>query len=180
MNALTEARDLAGHPMFSGLGPAEVEVIARAGMLRVLHAGDVLMREGQVDDALELVMEGEADVTSTGRGGELHSLATVGPGALLGETGFLCGQERTATVRAKGPMRSFRLPGARLDLLLEEGEPAARKLLRRLAVLLAERQRESNSRIMELLAQTRDPKAPVKLNVMAIQEKLARAMKHGG
>jgi hypothetical protein len=65
--------------------------------MRSLKRGDVLMRQGDLADALYVVVTGRFAVTVEGR---QPPVAELGPGQPVGEIGFLAGRPRTATVTA--------------------------------------------------------------------------------
>jgi CRP/FNR family cyclic AMP-dependent transcriptional regulator len=65
--------------------------------------GDVLMREGAVEDWLFVVVEGEVEVSRSDR------QVTLGAGSVVGELAVLDPQPRSATVTALGQVRTFRL-----------------------------------------------------------------------
>lgn len=65
--------------------------------------GDVLMREGALEDWLFVVVEGEVEVTRSDR----H--VTLGPGSVVGELAVLDPQPRSATVTALTQVLAFRL-----------------------------------------------------------------------
>ncbi len=64
-------------------------------------AGECLMREGEQGDTLYVIRRGYVDVLATTKDGRQTHLATVGPGNIQGERGFLIGEPRGATCRAK-------------------------------------------------------------------------------
>lgn len=72
------------------------------GLLDVINvpAGAVLTREGALAREVMVVAEGDADVDRSG----VH-IGTIGPGEILGELAFFGDHRRTATVRARTPMR---------------------------------------------------------------------------
>lgn len=78
--------------------------------IRSLPQGHLLIRQGDVDDHVFLVLDGVLDVLV-----DEEQVAEVGPGAVLGERAVLEGGLRTATVRARTPARVARIPGAALD-----------------------------------------------------------------
>ena len=65
--------------------------------------GDVLMREGAVEDWLFVVVEGEVEVVRSDR------RVTLGPGTVVGELAVLDPQPRSATVTARSQTLTFRL-----------------------------------------------------------------------
>jgi CRP-like cAMP-binding protein len=73
-----------------------------AGILDVITvpAGAALTHEGTLAREFIVVADGDADVE---RGGT--QIATIGPGEILGEMAFFGDGRRTATVRARTPMR---------------------------------------------------------------------------
>lgn len=85
--------------------------------IRELAAGDVLVRQGEVGDALFLLLDGVLVVDVDGR-----ELGEVGPGAIVGERAALEGGLRTATLRAVTRIRVAEVaadavdPGARAEV----------------------------------------------------------------
>jgi CRP-like cAMP-binding protein len=65
--------------------------------------GDVLMREGAVEDWLFVVVDGEVEVSRSDR------RVTLGPGSVVGELAVLDPQPRSATVTALTQVLAFRL-----------------------------------------------------------------------
>ena len=65
-----------------------------------LSKDDMLMREGETDDHIALILDGVLSITVDGT-----VVAEVGPGAVLGERAALEGSLRTATVTALTPVK---------------------------------------------------------------------------
>jgi CRP-like cAMP-binding protein/Zn-dependent protease len=91
---------------FADLPAAAIEALSSKLEPATFAPGDVLMREGERGDDAYLVRTGELDVLRAER-----TLATIGPGAFVGEVSALTGTPRTATVRARGEVSAFRLRG---------------------------------------------------------------------
>lgn len=85
--------------------------------------GDIVTREGDPGDTAYIIVSGEAEVTIEGR-----TVATVGPGEIVGEMALLDGSPRVATVAASTPMRLIAIPQDLFGALLEERSVAARLL----------------------------------------------------
>ena len=81
-------------------------------------AGDVLLREGERGDDAYLIRAGEVDVLRAGSSERV--LRTLGPGSFVGEVAALTGTARTATVRARSTVESFRLAGADVQPILKK------------------------------------------------------------
>jgi len=78
---------------FRGFPDAEIWEIVRAGVWKDLDPGEVVVREGAVDDAFYIVLAGRVEVT---KGGE--TIDALGPGDCFGEIGYVTRGRRTATV----------------------------------------------------------------------------------
>ncbi|MEO5368311.1 MAG: cyclic nucleotide-binding domain-containing protein [Magnetococcus sp. WYHC-3] len=73
-----------------------------------LQPGEVLLREGTVDDgAFFVLVKGRVDVLSGEE--DPRVLATLEPGTVLGEVAFLVGGPRTSTVVAHDPVTVFKV-----------------------------------------------------------------------
>ena len=105
---MTPSEALASLPLLSFLTP-EVRELVVASFVPVSFAyGDAVFAEGDVADAMFVIVEGRARVLKDGPAGEV-SLNLLGPGDSFGETALLTGEPRTATVRASSPLDALRL-----------------------------------------------------------------------
>jgi CRP-like cAMP-binding protein len=78
-----------------------------AGSLgRVYEDGEILVKQGEVGDAMFVIQEGEVEVVKE-RDGRETVLATLGAGEMLGEMAVFLRETRSATVRAKGRARAI-------------------------------------------------------------------------
>ena len=99
MAASGVVEDLAGLSLFNGCGPGEL--VTLASMLSPFDEppGAVLARQGEAARSFLLVTGGEAAILRDDGSGD-HQVATVGPGAIVGELSVLRGAPRSATVTA--------------------------------------------------------------------------------
>ena len=106
MTASDVVDDLAHLPLFSGCDASELAALA--SMLSPVDepSGAVLARQGEPARSFLLVTTGEAAVLRDDGGGE-RQVATVGPGAIVGELSVLRGAQRSATVTATLPLRGY-------------------------------------------------------------------------
>jgi hypothetical protein len=114
--ALLEVLDL-----FANASRQTLEQLARACTEVELAAGDVAVREGDVADAVYVLVTGEVDVRAKGEGRRSHHLRTMGPRSYFGEIGLLRGINRTATVRATEPSLLWRIGADEFRAALEAG-----------------------------------------------------------
>ncbi len=100
------------------------------GLLEVIELadGDVLIRQGDHGDAMFYLASGQLDVRVDISGNDT-SVATIDPGAPVGETQLLTGGIRTATVVAKGPAVLLRLGVDALRALEASNDVLYRTLL---------------------------------------------------
>jgi CRP-like cAMP-binding protein len=116
---------------FEGLDEAELAEVARVAHERVFNAGQPLMSEGDFGYCMFVIESGSAGVNHDGQ-----QVATIGPGAIVGEIGVLAGR-RTASVVATETVRALEFfkrdvwrleetcPGvrARFEAAMEQHQP---------------------------------------------------------
>jgi len=84
----------------TGLCDAQIARVLRTGIWRQISAGHNLMSEGEMASELYFIQSGRLAVYAKG----VH-VAELGPGALIGEVGFLTGSAAIATVVADSDAR---------------------------------------------------------------------------
>jgi NTE family protein len=100
--------------IFRALDPAALNALAREASPCSLTADQTLFSQGDVADAMFLVLEGHLAVTVLHDGGAFP-VGRVGPGNPVGEMQVLAGGTRTATVTAVTRCRLLRLPNRALS-----------------------------------------------------------------
>jgi protein lysine acetyltransferase len=100
------AHDLSGLTLFNGCDERQLSTLA--SMLSPVDepSGAVLARQGEVAHSFLVVTSGEAAVLRDDGDGE-HQVATVGPGAIVGELSVLRAAPRSATVTATRPVTGY-------------------------------------------------------------------------
>jgi CRP/FNR family transcriptional regulator, cyclic AMP receptor protein len=116
--------ELAALPPLSGCKKDDVRALADAGRVVTLPDGWAFVQEGTPGDAAYILLEGEANVL-LGRA----IIATLGPGAIIGEMAYLHGGQRHATVATHGRVRALRLDYEQLDEVMKR-RPALKDVLR--------------------------------------------------
>jgi CRP/FNR family transcriptional regulator, cyclic AMP receptor protein len=91
-------------PLFSELAPDEARRLATFATETTVAEGQILMKEGDYSTELIAIEEGTADVIQGGR-----TIASLGPGELIGEMGLLSREPRNADVIATSSMLVMRL-----------------------------------------------------------------------
>ena len=123
-------------PLFGGLSAKELKLLAFTGSVLKFDAGEDLMRQGERADSAFVILDGEVEVLVETRNGQVP-VAVQGKNAMLGEMGIICDAPRSATVRAKGPVRALRISGDVFLKLACESPQRALYVMRQLSDRLA-------------------------------------------
>ena len=91
---------LDGVALFKELPEPGLQMLAERGRPKHFAAGEVIMRQGDVSDALHVITRGRVRVERDQPGETPLVLAELGPGDVIGEMGLLDGGPRSATVTA--------------------------------------------------------------------------------
>lgn len=87
-------------PLFEGMDGEDFRCIARFARRVRYFPGQVIIREGEIDDRLFVVISGEVKAVKDYMGINERTLGFVGQGMCFGEMALLDNYERTATVVA--------------------------------------------------------------------------------
>lgn len=117
-------------PLGAELSDAECAALADVITVRALKAGDLLIEEGQTDNALHVVMDGHLAVTRCSTGNEPVTLHVLKEGAMAGELGFVDGLEHSASLRAMVDSEVFSLHREDLESLLYTNPDVVYKVMR--------------------------------------------------
>jgi len=125
-------------PLFAACSRKELQRIARASDETTIAAGTEFVRQGEIGREAFVIVQGQARVDRNGK-----KVATLGPGACIGELALLDKGPRTATVRAETPLTVLVLGPREFSGLLDEVPGLSHKLL----TALASRVRELDRRV---------------------------------
>jgi CRP-like cAMP-binding protein len=102
-------------PLFGELDAYDLSMVAR--WLRDVHVepGGLLIEQGTLPYEIFVLEEGTVEVVQDG-----NTIATLGPGDVVGEMGLLEQERRMATVRAVSDVKAVALHADDLDSLNEE------------------------------------------------------------
>ncbi|MDQ2916074.1 MAG: cyclic nucleotide-binding domain-containing protein [Casimicrobiaceae bacterium] len=136
MDVSQEAEMLRKVPLFSGLSASELKLLAFTSQLLCFAPGEVLLRQGDPADCAYVILEGEAEVLGRTSSGDFV-IAVLGRNSVPGEIGVLTDAPRSATVRAKGPVKALRV-SPEVFLRLASGRPdRALHVMRQLSTHIA-------------------------------------------
>jgi serine/threonine protein kinase len=95
---------------FHDFSHSEIWEILRASEWRTYEPGDEIIREGEMDDRFYIIVEGDVAVQSGRR-----EMGTIGAGQGFGETSYVRGARRTATIAAKSRVTLLRVSSTLLE-----------------------------------------------------------------
>ena len=130
-------------PMFAKLDAEDLEELASIVEEARVMENQVLFSEGDVGDAVYLVVKGRLAIFVGGKDGRPETqINDVGAGACIGEMAVLDSSPRSASVRAIERTRALRVPGEGFKALLSErpemSEAIVAELVHRMRGLMAQ------------------------------------------
>ncbi|HEU0296786.1 MAG TPA: HEAT repeat domain-containing protein [Anaerolineales bacterium] len=129
-------------PMFIGLSPEDLEQIAEIAEEQLFLDQAILCREGEYGHALFIIASGVVDVLKKSGTSE-KMLASRSTGDFVGEMAILESAPRSATLRARGGVRTLVIDGDAFQTILLDRPQVAVSVLRRMST----RVRELNEKI---------------------------------
>lgn len=95
---------------FHEFSHAEIWEVLRASDWHEYEDGEEIVREGEIDDRFYIIVSGQADVEANGT-----KLGQLEDGACFGETSYVHGAKRTASIRAHGPVNILRVSSTLME-----------------------------------------------------------------
>jgi serine/threonine protein kinase len=95
---------------FHEFSHAEIWEVLRASDWHEYQDDEDIVREGEMDDRFYIIVSGEADVEANGK-----KLGVLSNGACFGETSYVRGAKRTASITANGPIQILRVSSTLME-----------------------------------------------------------------
>lgn len=108
---------LLGAPLFNGLAPLQLKVLALTSERVNFRDGEALIRAGEGGDAAYLVVSGEVSVGM--EEGEADERAVLPAGTLVGELAMLIETEHGSTVTAAGTVNALKFTRQMMHELMQ-------------------------------------------------------------
>ncbi len=115
-------------PLFSGLSPAALELLAQHSHQLRFAPGEAVVRKDDASRALYVIAAGQVTVEVGG-----VTVGSLEAGNVFGEIAFLTGKPRTATVRAAAALDAVEIDSDALRALLADHPELATQLAERMA-----------------------------------------------
>jgi sulfate permease, SulP family len=117
---------------------------------RDLEAGELLCRQGEAADSIDLIVSGTAAVVFHDATGRDIRLRRMTGRTVIGEMGFFRHQQRTTSVVAETPVALLTMSRTAYETMLEESPPDATRFLEFIVRQLADRVEFANKEIAAL------------------------------
>ena len=122
-------------PLFADLPEADLRALHQKTLPMTLQTGAWLMREGEMADALYVVLAGAIEITKRS-GGQEVAVAVCGPGEIIGEMALLEQALRSASGRARTDAHLLMIHERAFKQVLSASPTAALSLLRTVSARL--------------------------------------------
>ncbi|HKV13911.1 MAG TPA: Crp/Fnr family transcriptional regulator [Reyranella sp.] len=132
MNLNEEVEILKGIPLFSKVEPAKLKLIAFTGERMNYAAGQELFHQGDVGDAMYVILAGSADVLLETPNGQIR-VAELRKNSFVGDIAILSDVPRTATIKAREPLTTLKISKDMFYRLVAEFPQMAIEMMRELA-----------------------------------------------
>src|SRR5437660_11734867 len=164
--------------LFAGLSSDEAQVVLRACEERNLVGAEELFHENDAGDSLFIVQSGRVDIFKNIRGDVDRSLASFGPGDVIGEMSFIDGARRSATARTTEASEFLVLSRQSFARVQRERPDIAAGFFRNMAGIVASRLRPTNELYREAVAFSIEATGAHTLNLKALADELRPVMLH--
>ncbi len=126
-------------PLFQNMTNYQRRKAVLISELSECEEGDLLVEQGTIGRDMYLILSGEAEVIRHDGNGESHKLATLLPGSIFGEIGYIRETERTADVKALSKISALRFDYERMQKDLKFFPQIVAKLNFNISYILGER-----------------------------------------
>jgi CRP-like cAMP-binding protein len=150
------ADQLRAIPALASYGAEDLELLAYIATLKSFAAGEVIAKQGTEGDACWLVVRGGVSVT---RSTQSTPLATLGPGALVGQLALLDRAARNATVTATTDTAALEVRADAFANLVRASSPVALRFQLQVALAGVRQLRAATKKVAEAAA--REAQAPM-------------------
>lgn len=142
-----EVKMLKKVPLFVGVSPTKLKLLAITSDRVAYRSGEILFRQGDIADAAYVILSGRAEILVESPTGPIK-VAELAENAIVGEIAILCDVERTATVKATSQVEALRISKDNFYALLGDFPEVTIEVVR----VLAERLSRTTAELSEARA----------------------------
>lgn len=152
-------------PTLSAYTADDLELLAYISTFRMFVAGEVIMTEGTEGEACWLIVRGSVAVT---RAPQSTPLATLGPGAMVGQLALLDRAPRNATVTATNASAALEVQAGAFANLVRASSPIALRFQQQVALAGVRQLRAATKRFADTAG--RESLAPMSGRMLDIED----------
>ena len=138
---------LAKVPLFAGLTPAALELVALVASEESYATGDVIFEHGEVGEKLYIILSGRVRISRNVPGMGEEALAILNPGAIFGEMALLDDTPRSADARVHERVTLMVISREAFEDLLFLNKDLAYEVLWSMVRILSSRLRETTDKL---------------------------------
>ena len=150
MTEKTRNQILKASPLARELDDKECEALAGLIAIHDLKDGEVLLREGQSDSNLYVIVSGVISAAASDEEGNLRALHELTHGDLVGELSFMDNAPRSHSLVARGATRVFSLNREKFEGLIPSQPMLVYKVMRAIMRVAHAVQRRMSLNLVEL------------------------------
>ena len=120
---------LRGVPLFANLDRSKLKLLAFSSTYLTFEGGEALFVTGEPADSAYLIDQGEVEILVDGDAGEIR-VGTLGRHELFGELAIFLNSQRSATIRAAGPLGVLKIDADVFLRMVTGNEQAALGVMR--------------------------------------------------
>jgi CRP-like cAMP-binding protein len=137
MDVFKDAEQLQQVPMFARLEPSKLKLLAFTSEQVEFDDGETIFHVNEPSNCAYVIMDGEVDVFAEGENGALVPIITLGKNELVGEMAVLSNAPRSATLKARGNVRTLRIANETFLKLVTENAHVALHVMKQLSDKIA-------------------------------------------
>lgn len=127
-----EVKTIRNAPIFTGIDPCKMRLLACMSEQLTFEKGDYLFRIGEIPDAAYVILKGEVEfLVQAGEGTTV--IGSDGPGAMIGEVAVLCDACRFTSARALTSLSVMRINKACLLQMIQDSPQFSLSIAKELA-----------------------------------------------
>jgi CRP/FNR family cyclic AMP-dependent transcriptional regulator len=146
---LLEARPVAETSFLAGSHDEDWERIERYCVRRRFRAGEAIVRQGEIDRSLVIVLSGSLELVVSDRRGRKRAVTVIDAPSVVGEISFFDAGPRSGTLRALAPGELLQLSFFDFEALAAASPSLARVILLDAGRIVAVRLRRTTQLLLE-------------------------------
>lgn len=138
--------------LFGALSESVLEHLATTLEVIEVPPGTYLFREGELGDAMYVVLQGDIEIEKASRNGSEVRVAVLGPSDWFGEMSMIDVQKRSASVMAASPATLIRITPSDLDRLYRSDVKTYALIVLNIAREMSRRLRVADAMMADMVA----------------------------